>query len=320
MTTETFAPLPAKPARFPPITLVIASLLAICGCGTEPADPGDPSPDAFVDPFPPPPAPGVQITSGPIPIAPGEEKTLCVMLDLPSDVALPVVRMEQRNVGSAHHFILFRSGSANPPGVGDCPGGLFVQHPPIYPGTRNQGAFEMPAGVAITLAERQPLILQLHLLNPSDAPIVEELRINLHAGAPGTDYLKAGVVGGSDFDFRIPPGEMHTETQRCRVTNTMNLFALTSHSHARMRSFDIRADLASGPADIYHNESWSEPEVGQYTPALEIAGFGSLEFSCTWFNETAEPITYGETANDEMCMMFGYYYPATLDVVPCIGF
>ncbi|MBS1124921.1 MAG: Copper type ascorbate-dependent monooxygenase, C-terminal domain, partial [Deltaproteobacteria bacterium] len=43
------------------------------------------------------------------------------------------------------------------------------------------------------------------------------------------------------------------------------------------------------------------------------------ELSCTWFNESGKTITYGESGQDEMCIMFGYYYPATLDATPCIG-
>jgi hypothetical protein len=294
---------------------------ALVACGIDTAAPTEePDPvDPPGDPFPPPPPPGVQITTGPLPIGPNEEKTFCVFIDMPNDAELPVVKLEQHNNGKAHHFILFKGTSAHEPGSGDCPAGLFVQHPPIYPGTRDQGAFAMPDGVAILLGKRQPLILQIHLLNSTDEPAVEELRMNLWGGSPGVEYKKAGVVGGSDFDFRIPPHEMYTSTQRCYLTNGMNLFALTSHSHSRTRSFDIKASLETGPAAIYHNESWSEPEVGHYKPAHAFDAFDWLEFSCTWFNETSEAITYGETADDEMCMMFGYYYPATLDVTPCLG-
>jgi hypothetical protein len=292
--------------------------IAMVGCGTDVRSSGDDDDDSQVeDPFPPPPEPGVQITSGQMPLESGEEKTVCVFLDLPSDVDLQVVKLEQRNSGYAHHFILFRGGTAHEPGVGDCPSTLFIQHAPIYPGTRNQPAFAMPDGVAIPLAKRQPLILQLHLLNAGDTPVVEELRMNIYAGDPADSYQRAGVVGGSDFDFEIPAHQQFTATQRCYLTSAMKLFALTSHSHSRTLSFDVLANVSTMP--IYHNESWSEPQVGQYAPALELGTFSWLEFSCTWFNETDAPIRYGETADDEMCMMFGYYYPAALDITPCAG-
>ncbi len=297
----------------------IAALLVGCGIDSGlPTDQGPDDPPPDTDSFPPPDQ-GVQITSGPIQMAPGQEKTFCVIVDLPTDAELPVVKMAQHNNGTSHHFILFRAGTALDPGVGDCPAGLFVTHAPIYPGTKSQGPFEMPEGVAITLAKHQTLILQLHLLNPTDHDIVEEELINLYAGPAGAQYQKAGVVGGSNYLFQIPPHQMYTATQRCYVTNAMNMFALTSHSHGRTISFDIKANLTSGEADIYHNTSWSEPEVGHYTPPLELDGFNWIEFSCTWFNESSNTISYGESGTDEMCIMFGFYYPATLDAVPCIG-
>jgi hypothetical protein len=36
----------------------------------------------------------------------------------------------------------------------------------------------------------------------------------------------------------------------------------------------------------------------------------SFSFSCTWFNPDDHEVTYGGSANDEMCFVFGYYYPA----------
>ncbi|MGE0550963.1 MAG: hypothetical protein AB7R00_28120 [Kofleriaceae bacterium] len=298
------------------VALALCSLgfaAALGACGDDTGSSGDDDP--IDDPFPPPEA-GAQFRTGELPLGPTEEKTICVIADLSIDAEIPVVKLESHNAGYTHHYILFKASEPMAAVVSECPDGLFTQHPPIYPGTRDQGPFEMPQGVAIPVKQHQTMILQVHLLNATDEPVVEELRINLHAG-PGAvaDYQKAGVVGGSDFDFEIPANMMHTETQRCYVPSAMNLFALTSHSHARTLAFDVKGKMG----DVYHNDSWSEPNVEQYAPALALANYDWLEFSCTWFNETAAPIKYGETANDEMCMMFGYYYPAAGDVTPCLG-
>jgi hypothetical protein len=263
----------------------------------------------------------VQLDTGPIALAPGEEKTLCVFLELPSDVPLAVTGFEQQNRGFAHHFILFRAAAAEPPGVRDCPTGLFTQHPPIYPGTRDQGPFHMPEAVALELDARQPLILQLHLLSTQPAETEERLRMNLHARAADGAYDRAGIVGGSDFDFQIPPQSVHTETQRCVIGGDVEVFALTSHSHARTQSFDVAVVAPSGPKPVYHSADWAEPEVTHYDPTLLVRGgfAGGIEFSCTWKNDDAHAVGYGDTAADEMCMVFGYYFPATLDLLPCVG-
>ena len=306
-----------KPAGTLFLTL---ALVASCNSGPGDSDPDpDPGPDAFVDPLSPPER-GVQITSGPVVIPAGTELTVCVFFDLPTEAEIPVVKFEQTNSGFVHHFILFKAGSEFEPGTDECPGTLFVTHPPVYPGTRDQGAFDMPEGIALPIAARQGMILQMHLLNATDAEVVEELRMNLHSGDPALEYTRAGVLGASDFLFSIPPHSKHTETQRCRIIGGIELFALTSHSHARTESFDVLADLEGGETSIYHSESWSEPDVAHYEPVLSMGALSYLEFSCTWFNESDEAVGYGGSAEDEMCMMFGYYYPATLDLTPCVGF
>ncbi|MGE3456437.1 MAG: hypothetical protein AB7O24_15110, partial [Kofleriaceae bacterium] len=223
------------------VALALCSLgfaAALGACGDDTGSSGDDDP--IDDPFPPPEA-GAQFRTGELPLGPTEEKTICVIADLSIDAEIPVVKLESHNAGYTHHYILFKASEPMAAVVSECPDGLFTQHPPIYPGTRDQGPFEMPQGVAIPVKQHQTMILQVHLLNATDEPVVEELRINLHAG-PGAvaDYQKAGVVGGSDFDFEIPANMMHTETQRCYVPSAMNLFALTSHSHARTLAFDVK--------------------------------------------------------------------------------
>jgi hypothetical protein len=302
------------------VALVLVAAAAI-GCGNDTATTGgddntdDNTDEPDPDPFPKPES-GEQITSGQHNLAANEEKTFCVVTALTSETDIPVVKLESYNSGFTHHYIVFKSNDAIAPGSGECPKNLFTGAPPIYPGTRDQGAFAMPEGVALPLKAKQTIIMQIHLLNPTDEPVVEELKINFHAGTnPIGTYEKAGVLGGADLNFEIPPNKMHTETQYCGIGGVKNLFALTSHAHSRMLSFDVKR--AEGP--IYHNESWSEPNVEQYAPALEMGTLDYLVFSCTWFNETSTPIKYGETANDEMCMFFGYFYPSAADVAPCLG-
>ena len=298
-------------------SLALITILAFgCADDTSPTDDNTDDLD-----FAPPAEPGFQISSGAVEVGAGEEKTICVFLNAPNTQEMSTVMLEQANRGYVHHFILFRSTDPVEPGTGECPESeLFIRHPPIYPGTRNQGPFVMPDGVALPMAQHQGLILQLHFLNSTDTPVQEEIRMNFHAGAADTAYLRAGVVGASDFNFEIPASTpKHTETQRCYITREISLFAMTSHSHERTMSFDVKVNAKDGTRDIYTSKNWSEPEVGHYDPVIEVGNFGWFEFSCTWYNDSPHPVTYGGTAQDEMCMMFGYYYPAESDLLPCIG-
>jgi hypothetical protein len=37
---------------------------------------------------------------------------------------------------------------------------------------------------------------------------------------------------------------------------------------------------------------------------------GGFKFTCTWNNDTANEVDFGESACDEMCFFWAYYYPA----------
>lgn len=266
-----------------------------------------------------PPERGIQVSSGVITLQPGEEYTTCHFLDLPNDAPIDVIKLEQQNGGFAHHFVMHLAGEDFPPGLDDCPGGLYLTHPAIYPGTRDQVAFELPDGVSMPLEARQPILTQIHLLNTTPDVVTEELLINLHTGDPDQDYERAGIIGGADLDFTIPPRTEYTATQQCTIGVDVNVFAMTSHSHARTVSFDVSTNIAGEITPIYHSEDWDSPLVKVFDPDLFVPAREGFEFSCTWNNDDDVEVRYGDLASDEMCIFFGYYYPSIGGAAPCLG-
>ena len=52
---------------------------------------------------------------------------------------------------------------------------------------------------------------------------------------------------------------------------------------------------------IYSNDDWHIPNIVQYDPPLVIPAGTGFEWTCTWQNPGDEMVTYGSTAQDEMC-------------------
>ena len=44
-------------------------------------------------------------------------------------------------------------------------------------------------------------------------------------------------------------------------------------------------------------------------PPFSIPQGGGFKFTCTWTNTSSEPRAFGESADDEMCFFWAYYYP-----------
>jgi hypothetical protein len=95
-------------------------------------------------------------------------------------------------------------------------------------------------------------------------------------------------------------------------------FAITGHEH--QLGTNVQVALANSPTDagsmVYDvaNWIWSEPATVKHNPPFTIAPGGGFRFTCTWHNPnpdtTAPPVKFGESANDEMCFFWAYYYPS----------
>jgi hypothetical protein len=55
---------------------------------------------------------------------------------------------------------------------------------------------------------------------------------------------------------------------------------------------------------------WDEPETTTFATPFSIPTGGGLDFECSWNNTTTGNVGFGESANDEMCFFWAYYYPS----------
>ncbi len=256
-----------------------------------------------------------QIVLGPFHLEPGEERQFCWFFELPLDDATAVKRFSQVNGGHTHHFTLYRSDDAHAEGPELCP--LFAIYP-IYGGTRDQGPAELPAGVAVPLAARQPLIMDLHLFNPEEAPVDETITVTLDVTDPDADFEPAGIFTFSTLDIAIPPHSLATAGGACVFDRDVHLVSVSSHTHAlgtNVLAWELDGQGVGG--ELYRNDRWDAPAITYFPePPAFPAGTG-LQFTCHYRNDGDESVGFGGTADDEMCMVFGYYYPGP-EVLFCL--
>ena len=55
---------------------------------------------------------------------------------------------------------------------------------------------------------------------------------------------------------------------------------------------------------------WSEPPTVYHDPPFEIPQGGGFRFTCSWDNQSDAQVSFGESANQEMCFFWAYYYPS----------
>ena len=47
-----------------------------------------------------------------------------------------------------------------------------------------------------------------------------------------------------------------------------------------------------------------------YDPPLEFKAGQGFQYRCSWYNGSSKNVRFGESANQEMCFFWAYYYPS----------
>lgn len=262
---------------------------------------------------------GVQVATEPLMMAPGREVTHCYHVNLHNPEPIDVVRFQTAGRAGLHHFNVFASTLDRADGWGPCPNSvdLFVGARPILDGSGSAVDYRFPDGLALRLEPNTLIIVQAHFINASTAPLMAQFVTSFHRSpSPATQLVD--VYGFTTFDITLPPRKQTTITKDCLMSDRIHLLTMSTHFHARgIRATGslIRRDSTS-PMQLYETESWSEPRVLKFAPAMYVTEGDTIRFECAYDNKGDTTVRYGPSANDEMCFLFGYYYPK-VGLIPC---
>jgi len=276
-----------------------------------------PAEDEFVAPAPP--ENGIQLHVPPVELQPGEERERCLYLPttLAADAWVSRISMVARD--GLHHAMLVKAPEERTDEE-ECFGlpealmedYLNVPEPVFASSTQvTEDSVTFPDGVALPLAAGQPMMVNYHLLDTTDAPLTGELWFNLEFLEEGATpeaarlYVMANITA-----IDVPAQGEQTLTTTCTFPADANVLSLTPHMHAHGRSFE--ADLVRGGdvTPLLSTTGWSNPETTWFDPGLTVSAGDGVRFTCAYTNDGDTAITFGPTADDEMCMLFGYHWPA----------
>lgn len=300
-------------------------------------------PPDVVEPIAPPPVPpgGFQLELPAFSLAPGQEIEGCMWVQVPIVAPLDVGAIEIAMNEGSHHFILFRNiddgNPMTPPpttGVWDptdtaCldAGGLQEN----LSGSQDPYNIDTyPDGLARTIHPGDYIGLNSHYINTFNVPIEGHVYVNFHPYA-GTQPHKAaktlfaidanfGTSGIGIFGPGIPPFTAGTTVGNW--TNPENpgacIVGLTSHMHKRGTLFTEEYPVGN---PIYSSDDWDHPVQLPFSPPLWVPQGDVIRYTCQHDNGLSNPalvkrnqfgqataLKYGNSADDEMCIMPGLYF------------
>jgi hypothetical protein len=281
------------------------------GCGDNSGDATTGADAAAMEPAlsPPAPAGGQQVASDTYKLPAGSEHYMCYQFRSPAD-AVAVTHVDSISETGVHHLALFQvtPGHDEIAAAHECDDLIKETWLPVFVSGTGSHDLSMPAGVGETIAPNTQYVLQLHLLNSTDADIDVRAGVNLTYDHSPTGLQQAGIYGIGNTEITIPPGATdYTVTEHCAIDKTLNVFGVFPHMHKLGTEFDVTQGSAATPFYTVNPWAFGNQPIAPMVTTLTTAD--TIDVTCHWNNPGTTPVTYGESTTNEMCYFVMFYYP-----------
>jgi hypothetical protein len=256
----------------------------------------------------------------PFPVDAGAEVYMCQTFANPFGGAdAEVVKIQSNLSPGSHHMLLLFQDNATNGTLTPCSGLTFG--PMAYETQAPQAEVTFPQGIAELIKSTQGFHVIAHYLNATNSPIMANVQVTMYKAQPGTITQHAGVfflnnIGGLTLPFGgIPPMTTKTISASYTTSIPMNLLYGAGHMHSRTQSLVA----TNGGTKLYESDSWDQSPLQSWSPPIQLAAGAQIGWSCTVKNDTANWLTFGESAKtNEMCIFTGAYFPVPAGADPSI--
>ncbi len=264
-------------------------------------------------------------------VAPHFERELFVYKPINNASDIYVNRIQMRMRPNSHHFLLytFQSGTPasiippydvvrdirNPDGSQITANTLQMGYHEYFAGSTIPDLdYHFPPGTALKVPANTSLDLNTHYISRTDDHISGECYANLYTVDKSQVQHEAGTLALSNNNISLSPGEHKVVAVDYPnpYALPLHVFMLTSHMHERGQKYRILFKGKSGDSRngqvLYESDDWAHPLVKNFdTPLIFNQGEG-LSSEVTYYNNTNRHITFGLTSDDEMDIIFAYYF------------
>jgi Copper type II ascorbate-dependent monooxygenase, C-terminal domain len=277
----------------------------------------------FVPLAPPTPAEGFQMKIDPFSVLSNTEREVFIRRNTPNTSAIYVNRYVMRGRPNSHHFVMygFQNNTALPAtdlirdlynADGSINSTTFLSmqnHIFLGGGTDVNASYTFPAGVALKLPANTAIDLNAHYFNRIATSLTGENFINFYTVPQAAVIKEAKSINFPNYNFSIPANTRKTITTNFTFPTATTVIMLTSHFHKMGEKFQIRilGGVRNGEL-VYENTDWEHPLTLNLTTPIQLNAGEGLTSVVTYNNTSTRVVNFGLTSEDEMNIIFGYYY------------
>jgi hypothetical protein len=286
----------------------------------------DPTP-SYIESFsglkPPSASEGIQLKLETFMVNPNFERELFVHKQVGNTEDLFVNRVRISMRPGSHHFILYDFSDKknlpplntirdirNPDGSLNAQTFVSMQNHVFWAGTQTpEHDYSLPEGTALLIPAGSSFDLNSHYVNKTAQSKPGEVHVNLYTLPKNQVQHVVSALNLANQGFVLPPGQRTTSTKSFTFKKPTTVLMLTSHTHKLGEKFVIR--IKGGNRDgelVYESKDWEHPLIKNFPKPLMLAAGEGLTSEITYNNTTAKTVRFGLSSEDEMGIIFGYYY------------
>jgi hypothetical protein len=250
----------------------------------------------------------------------GKEGTECLQVKLGNAAPVNIVQLHNKLSPASHHFIvtaLTDPASVEKPREECMPFRGAIAGAPLAITQKHDDMVSLPPGVGYHMNANQVLHLELHYLNASDKTVDVLGEAELFAANASAQLQEGAVLLVGTTDINIPAHTTHQNQPKFLALpqgmDGVQFYAMTGHTHRLGTNVSVSSAMnATTPGSMLYaptNFDWESPEMKSLAPHASIPAGGGFMLQCSWNNTTDAAVTFGESALQEMCFFWAYYFP-----------
>jgi hypothetical protein len=257
-------------------------------------------------------------TFGPIDLPAGVETTECVVQPFGNTQPVVIQGFDSNLDPGSHHMIVYLTSAAvqsSPVACAPFTNVALGTDVPLAIITRDHISFLLPQGIGIDIPANANIRIEAHYINATANDEKGHGVVTFHtlpkATAPA--YTPASFLFWGTKNITIPPSAPASTGPIFQAGPAgTHYFLATTHQHRLGTGVYVWSSAQAGDLSnqIIADKDWSNPSWKLLSPTVDFNGSNGLTFQCDWTNTTTQPVTFGESALNEMCFVGGYYYPA----------
>ena len=169
--------------------------------------------------------------------------------------------------------------------------------------------YVFPAGAALLIPAGTSLDLNSHFVNKTTTVMKGEAQINFYTIDKSKVVNVVQTLNLSNTSLTIPAGKTVTLSKSFTFSKARKVLTLTSHMHKLGTKFVIK--IKGGTRDgeiVYTSTDWEHPDIITLNTPISLQKGEGLTSEITYANTTTKDVSFGLTSDDEMGIIFGYYY------------